>query len=157
MRKNSISSDKEISYFPIFLTSKFLQEIAGTDMYDPFIEYSIEVDLWKCFLVTHEQELEKYAHELLKYGDNIPSFMEKSADKWIIRILEFFKDNGIDKPATKFHKIMKFGKTRADEITLDNPFIDYMYLRIVDTMAILDRYKNGEKGLIEDLKERGFA
>ncbi len=120
--------------------------------WDPFMEEMNDVrDLYLVWLAKNEDEFLAYERELEAYKSNVPNFMYKSADKFILQALELFKESGIEKPATRFLEVTQFvddNKTR--------PFHRMIRERIEDTMQILERFKRGDKTAIPDLKDRGF-
>jgi hypothetical protein len=137
--------------FPGFLPTEFLREIAGGKVLDPFDE-RVEVELFKIFLRSNEEEFKKYNEELKAYPfTDLPDSFYKSADIYICKALDYFKENDVEKPATKLQEIMnEIGKK------VTSPFTDTIKDRLNDTMAILNQFKAGDKKAEKELKERGF-
>ena len=135
---------------------EMITDITSTSVIDPFSGRK-ELELFKQWLLLNQEEFNKYEEELRGYSTTaIPLFMYKSTDKYILKILEIYKQNNVPKPATTFFEVLKDVYT-----SIGHPFIEILLQRMAQDIDALNRFKNPsspeeKKEMTTILKERGF-
>lgn len=135
------------------------KEIVSPDVFDPFEDNEI-VNLFKIWINANADDFVSYEEELKSYGypeKEIPEFLYKSADQYILQVLALFKSNNITKPATTFWMVICHVE---ENIKKQHPFIIIIKRRMDENIQLLAIFREGEPDAkataAEQLKLRGF-